>query len=54
VVFDGGNERQQQGVGKARATRKDCGCNNQVKVTGAAMDDSKEQQGSGSSISISI
>jgi hypothetical protein len=54
MVFDGINERQQQGGGKARATRTDCGCNNQLKVTRAAMDDSKERQGSGGSISISI
>ncbi len=42
MVFDGGNDRQQQGSGKARATRKDYGCNNQLEVTGAAMDESND------------
>jgi hypothetical protein len=54
VVFDGGNERQQRGGGKVRATRKDCGRNNKLEVTGAAMDDSDDQWGGDGSISINI
>jgi hypothetical protein len=42
VVFDGSNERQQQGGGKVRATRKDCRWDNQLKVMGEAMDDSDD------------
>ncbi len=43
MVFDSSNKRQQQGGGKARATWKDCKCNNQLEVTGAAMDDSNDR-----------
>jgi hypothetical protein len=36
-------DAKQQGGSKARAMRKDCRCNNQLKVTGASMNDSDDR-----------